>query len=84
MDYSNTLLNASGRADGTQAVARAASLLREIALCEAGEGSLAELAERLGLSRTSFYWHFTDREAFDVAGLGRFFRVLGVVQPGVA
>src|SRR5512133_2217742 len=26
------------------------------------------LAERLGLSRTSFYWHFTDREAL-LAGL---------------
>jgi DNA-binding IclR family transcriptional regulator len=55
MDYSNTLLNASGRADGTQAVARAASLLREIALCETGEGSLAELAERLGLERPTAF-----------------------------
>lgn len=29
---------------------------------------VAPLAERLGLSRTSFYWHFTDREAL-LAGL---------------
>lgn len=42
-------------ADGTQAVARAAALLREIALCENGAGGLAELADRLGLERPTAY-----------------------------
>lgn len=41
--------------DGTQAVARAAALLREIALCEGGEGSLADLAVRLELERPTAY-----------------------------
>lgn len=45
----------SSAADGTQAVARAAALLREIALCESGEGSLADLAFRLGLERPTAY-----------------------------
>ena len=33
-------------ADGTQAVARAAALLREIALCESGEGGLARFRQK--------------------------------------
>ncbi|MGL4234517.1 TetR/AcrR family transcriptional regulator [Tabrizicola sp.] len=39
-------------------------------LVEAGVDAVKvmPLAERLGLSRTSFYWHFTDREAL-LAGL---------------
>lgn len=41
--------------DGTQAVARAAALLREIALCRNGEGGLAELARRLRLERPTAY-----------------------------
>ena len=40
------------------------------ALIEGGVGAVKvmPLAERLGLSRTSFYWHFADREAL-LAGL---------------
>ena len=39
-------------------------------LIESGVGQVKvmTLAERLGLSRTSFYWHFADREAL-LAGL---------------
>ncbi len=55
MDYSQIQTSKNQSADGTQAVARAAALLREIALCESGEGSLAELATRLKLERPTAY-----------------------------
>ncbi len=55
MDYSKKISGQANATDGTQAVARAAALLREIALCESGEGSLADLALRLGLERPTAY-----------------------------
>lgn len=55
MDYLKKKTGATTASDGTQAVARAAALLREIALCDSGEGSLADLAIRLGLERPTAY-----------------------------
>ena len=55
MDYQKKIEGKAGSSDGTQAVARAAALLREIAVCESGEGSLADIAARLGLERPTAY-----------------------------
>ena len=55
MDSIKEISGKSSASDGTQAVARAAGLLREIALCESGEGNLTALATRLGLERPTAY-----------------------------
>lgn len=55
MDYENQGLPSSTPVSGTQAVERAARLLREIAASRYGSCSLAELATRLDLERPTAY-----------------------------